>query len=139
MSAQSVAKFDARSTKDGPWCWQSKAALALIRSSAKSHHQHALTVYLVLAEAASNQQSETFVLSTGRCAKLAFVGKKTVRAAIRELVRLHLVTVTRERTADGMKNLPCRFTLLAVNTGPQQPAAESKIPRKSPTKAALNW
>lgn len=134
-----TANAEVRSPKDGPWLWMTKAAITMIRSGAKEFHEHALTIYMVLCEAASNQQSETFTLSIGRCAKLAFIGKKTARGAIRELTRIGLIEVVRERTDDGMRNLPCRFTLLAIKTTPQTDNHAPKTSRKRPASTGLDW
>jgi hypothetical protein len=55
-----VAKI--RGTNDGPWCWQNKAALRLIRQAFDNHSflADALAVYLTFTEIASDEQSQTF-------------------------------------------------------------------------------
>jgi hypothetical protein len=134
-----MSKTGERSTKDGPWGWFNKQAVAAIRATVKTGYEHALAVYLVLCEAASNQQSEVFTLSVGRCAQLAGVGKKTVRAAIADLTRSRLIKVTRERSADGLTNLPCRFTLLAVKSEPIGSPGVATEARAGASKPALGW
>lgn len=86
-----------RSTRDGPFAWQSKAARRRIRDAfdAAGSVASALSVYDALTEIASNEQSETFRAAHAYVAGLAGVSAPTVKRifpVLREIGLIHVET-----------------------------------------------
>ena len=103
-----------RDTKDGPFCWQSKAALRRIRDSFGDDESAACrtrSVYLALCEIASDKGAAQFIVPKGLLAFRAGLSPRTVQRAFPALERAGVLTV--ERNATGLK-ASSRYTLLAV-------------------------
>jgi hypothetical protein len=107
-----------RTTRDGPFAWESKAARRRIRArlaaevGAPDVRATALGVYSALAEAASDAGADSFTVSLARLGELAAMNEKTIRRRLRDLVDIELVTVE-----TAALRAPSRFTLLAVRSG----------------------
>lgn len=102
-----------RSANDGPFCWQSKAALRRIREAfdATNDVDSALATYLALTETASNNQSETFTAAQASLSKASGVGVRTVGKHLKKLALLGLIETRPQPLA------PSIYTLLAFGTG----------------------
>ena len=103
-----------RDTKDGPFCWQSKAALWRIRDSLGDDLSAACrtrSVYLALCEIASDNGAAQFIVPKGLLAFRAGLSPRTVQRVFPDLERAGVLTV--ERNATGLK-ASSRYTLLAV-------------------------
>lgn len=103
-----------RDTKDGPFCWQSKAALWRIRDSLGDDLSAACrtrSVYLALCEIASDKGAAQFIVPKGLLAFRAGLSPRTVQRVFPALERAGVLTV--ERNATGLK-ASSRYTLLAV-------------------------
>lgn len=101
-----------RSTKDGPFCWQSKAVLRKIREAFDTTHDvaSALATYVALTETASNNQSGTFAVTHGSLAKVSGVGVRTVGEHLRKFALLGFIETKPQPLA------PSIYTLLAFGT-----------------------
>jgi len=103
-----------RDTKDGPFCWQSKAALRRILDSFDDDEGRACrtrSVYLALCEIASDEGAAQFIVSKGLLAFRAGLSARTVQRVFPDLERAGVLTI--ERNATGLK-ASSRYTLLAV-------------------------
>ena len=91
-----------RSPGDGPFCWQTKAALRLIRDyfDATGNVSTALAVYVALCEIASDEQSAVFDTTTGHIAKYAGLSARTAGPIVTSLAALGLVNI-KENTVPG--------------------------------------
>jgi len=112
----------ARTTRDGPFCWQSKAALRRIREAFDSEHavQSALAVYLALSEVASNFEAETFTVTHGSLAQLCGGSPRTVCQRLRGLEQIGLVAISTPRL-----KAPSTFTLLRADSQPSRDVSQS--------------
>jgi hypothetical protein len=105
-----------RSTKDGPFCWQTKKVLRLIRdhfddtNSASS----ALAVYLSLTEIASDGKSEVFQRRILEIAERAGVSYKTAAKVLSRLEALSIIAITRNKISGTKENAPSTYTLLKL-------------------------
>ena len=93
-----------RDTKDGPFCWQSKAALWRIRDSLGDDLSAACrtrSVYLALCEIASDNGAAQFIVPKGLLAFRAGLSPRTVQRVFPDLERAGVLTV--ERNATGLK------------------------------------
>jgi hypothetical protein len=106
-----VLSLSLRKASDSPFCWQSKAALRLIRESLDKERTVAsgIAVYVALTEIASDQQSETFITTEAWVAMKAGVSVKTASDRIKDLVVIGLVKVSTAKL-----KAPSTFTLLSV-------------------------
>ena len=95
-------QIDARAPGDGPFCWQTKAALRLIRDyfDATGNVSTALAVYVALSEIASDEQSAVFDTTTGHIAKYAGLSARTAGPIVTSLAALGLVNI-KENTVPG--------------------------------------
>jgi len=103
-----------RDTKDGPFCWQSKAALKRILDSFDDDEGRACrtrSVYLALCEIASDEGAAQFIVSKGLLAFRAGLSARTVQRVFPDLEKAGVLTI--ERNATGLK-ASSRYTLLAV-------------------------
>ena len=94
----------ARSTKDGPWCWQAKAAFKRIldyTGDDEGATSRARSVYVALSEIASDQASETFVVNKALIGYRAGLSTRTVQRALRDLERASVVII--RRNTEGIK------------------------------------
>ena len=104
-----------RDTKDGPFCWQSKAALKLILESFGDAGNAACrprSVYLALCEIASDEGAAQFVVTKGLLGYRAGLSTRTVQRVLPDLVRAGVLTIS--RNANGLKTAS-RYTLLSVS------------------------
>jgi hypothetical protein len=124
-----------RSTKDGPFCWQNKGALRLIRDHFDSTNTvaSALAVYVSLTEIASDEQSEVFARRVGDIASRAGLSYKTTIKVLHRLEALGLVVTTRNKVAGTKENAPSTYRLVRLGNkcptsgnGSKQPS----VPRK---------
>lgn len=103
-----------RDISDGPWCWQSKAALRAIREGFDEEHgvTSALAVYLALTELASDRASETFQTTHAWIGGMTGLSVRTVQDRIKGLAELGLVTVVTPKL-----RAPSAYTLHTSGTG----------------------
>ena len=92
----------ARAPGDGPFCYQTKAALRLIRDyfDATGNVSTALAVYVALSEIASDEQSDVFDTTTGHIAKYAGLSARTAGPIVTSLAALGLVNI-KQNTVPG--------------------------------------
>ena len=86
-----------RTTKDGPFCWQSKEALRRIRDwfDESNNVASALATYLALSEIESNTGTAgAFIATQSDIAKRAGVGQRTVRTILAGLQACQLLRIT---------------------------------------------
>jgi len=85
----------ARAIKQEPFCWQSKAALRLIREAFDGENTvpSALAIYVALTEIASDKQSETFQTTHSWIAALSGWSSRTVRARLKALQEIKLIEI----------------------------------------------
>jgi hypothetical protein len=103
-----------RDTKDGPFCWLSKAALKRILDSFGDDEGRACrtrSVYLALCEIGSDEGTARFIVAKGLLAFRAGLSARTVQRVFPDLVRAGVLTI--ERNATGLKT-SSRYTLLPV-------------------------
>lgn len=94
---------------DGPWCWQSKAALRRIQECLDGENtvSSGLAVYVALTQIASDEQSSEFRTTHAHISKLSGVKDRTVRKRLDALVDIGLIQIeTPELRA------PCTYRLL---------------------------
>lgn len=104
-----------RSTKDAPFCWQSKTALRRIREIAGESDEPSaasvLAVYTGLCEMASDKHSEVFEAARGLLASMSCVHVRTFDAALKVLTSAGLLHIER-RKIDPATNLPSIYSLI---------------------------
>ncbi len=85
-----------RSTKDGPWCWQSKAARRRIREAfdATNNVASALSVYDALCEIASDEGREQFTTTHAWIQRISGVSVSTIKKHLMVLSEVGLISVT---------------------------------------------
>jgi AraC-like DNA-binding protein len=95
----------------GPWCWQSKAALRLVRDAhdATNDVTTALAVYVALTECASNEGKETFTAAHAWINRLSGVSVRTIQKHLKTFAEIGLIAIDVPRL-----RAPSRFTLLPV-------------------------
>ncbi|MGA7724638.1 MAG: hypothetical protein WCA95_05115 [Opitutaceae bacterium] len=93
----SAPEKSTRSPKNGPYCWQSKAARRKIREAFDATHDvaSALSVYDALSEIASNKQSETFTISQAAIGECAGVSVRTAAPILEVLVEIGLIGIVK--------------------------------------------
>ena len=96
---------------NGPFCWQDKRWLGLIRKETEDYAS-GLSVYLALTELASDNESDSFKATHAWLAKLSGLSEKTIRRRLRDLKRIRAVKVF----TPPMK-APCTYTLLPFGHG----------------------
>jgi hypothetical protein len=104
-----------RSTKDAPFCWQSKEALRCIRDwfDESNNVASALATYLALSEIESNTGSAgAFTVTQSEIAKRAGVGQRTVRTILLGLKACHLLKVSSNFYDGGHFRAPSTYELL---------------------------
>ncbi|MBK8477563.1 MAG: hypothetical protein IPL39_15055 [Opitutaceae bacterium] len=112
-----------RTAKDGPFCWQSKPALRLLRDAhdATNDVTTALAVYVALTECASNEGKETFTAAHAWIARLSGVSPTTIKRHLKTFTEVGLIAVEAPKL-----RAPARFHLLPVRQPPAndgQPSA----------------
>ncbi len=86
--------MEARSTKDGPFCWQSKEALRHIREVFDQSRDvsSALSVYLALSEVASNSAAAAFTTTQADLAQRAGLSVRKVADVLKKMAAVKLVS-----------------------------------------------
>lgn len=120
--SKSASKNDDRSKNfrplqpadEGPWCWQSRAALDIIRDTLTEAGivGSTLATYSALTYLASRHGAPVFIENNALIAHLAGVTIPTARRAMKGLAACGLLQVE-ERREGGFK-LPNRYTLLSI-------------------------
>jgi hypothetical protein len=105
-----------RASGDGPFCWQSKAALRRIVDACEERTDLALivSVYLVLTWIASDEQRERFTVAKSKIAQKAGVSYRKAAEAITHLEGLGLVTSEENLVAGSKERGPNTYTLRTV-------------------------
>ena len=105
-----------RSTKDGPFCWQTKKVLRRIRDhfDDTNNVSSALAVYLSLTEFASDAKSEVFQRRILEIAARAGVSYKTAGKVLSRLEALSIIAITRNKISGTKENAPSTYTLLKL-------------------------
>jgi hypothetical protein len=82
-----------RSIQDGPWCYQSKAALRTIREAndTTGNLTSALATYSALTEYASNKASDCFEVAQSYIGMMTGLHRNTVGKRLQELAALGLI------------------------------------------------
>ena len=95
----------------GPWCWQSKGALRLLRDAhdATNDVTTALAVYVALTECASNEGKDTFTAAHAWINRLSGVSVRTIQKHLKTFAEIGLIAVDAPKL-----RAPSRFTLLSV-------------------------
>lgn len=108
------SKQGPRSPKDGPWCWQSKAAHVLIRDSFDATHNvgSALAVYSALTEIASDAGAPSFTTTHAWISGMSGISVSTVQRHLKEFSALGLLAVSTPKL-----KAPSAYTLLAIGNG----------------------
>jgi hypothetical protein len=85
-----------RSTRDGPFCWQNKAARRAIRDAFDDTNNvaSALGVYAALTEIASDEQAESFKVAHATLQSRSGVSVSTIKKVLRGLSKLGLVHIS---------------------------------------------
>src|SRR5262245_34323021 len=107
-----------RKIKDaGPWCWQDKRTLQMIRDYMEDRHGHsafALSTYVALTEFASDAKSETFTASINAIARRAGASYRTTWEILDRLEALGVIHV-QHNTVEGTKgHAPSTYTMLCT-------------------------
>jgi DNA-binding HxlR family transcriptional regulator len=97
--------------KTDAFCWQSKAALRLIRDGSEDYGT-GIAVYVALSVVASDKESPEFQTTHKWLATLSGFSERTVRTRLKELVRIGVVSIT----TPPMK-APCTYKLLTFGNG----------------------
>jgi hypothetical protein len=105
-----------RRAKDGPFCWQTKKVLRLIRDHFDDTNSvsSALAVYLSLTEFASDEKSEVFQRRILEIAARAGVSYKTVAKVLYRLEALSIISITRNKISGTKENAPHTYMLLKL-------------------------
>lgn len=100
-----------RSTKQGPFCWQSKAVRRSIRErfDARNCVATALSLYDALTEEASNKQAETFTTTHAWLHVLSGVSPSTIKKHLKVFADMGIVKI---KECPGLRG-PSTYTLLA--------------------------
>lgn len=104
----------ARSTRDGPFCWQSKAARRAIRQAfdATNNVTSALAVYDALTEIASDTGAETFTTTHAWIQRMSGVSVSTIKKHLSVFAELSLITVSTPAL-----RAPSTYVLLSLANG----------------------
>lgn len=99
-----------RIPRDGPFCWQSKAARRAIRDAfdATNNVCTALSVYDALSEIASDTGSETFTAAHAWIARLSGVSVRTIQSHLKIFATLGLI----QFEVPALR-APCTYRLLS--------------------------
>jgi hypothetical protein len=106
-----------RNIRNGPFCWQSKDVLRLIRDSFDETNSvtSALAIYGSLSEKASDEQSETFDCRIRDIAARAGVSYKTAANVLRRFEALAIIAIQRNKISNTQENAPSTYTLLRLS------------------------
>lgn len=113
-----------RRTRDGPFCWQSKAALRLIREQFGEDPSlpSALGIYSAITEIASDQGTEEPVTTHNWIAHISGYSVATVKRRVAELESERFLEKIRQN--NGGKG-PCMYRLLTIGKD-SEPMAHSE-------------
>ncbi len=104
--------------QDRPWCWQNKPVMKLITTTFAESNQaaSARSVYVAMAEIASDMRAVTFIASKAQIAHRAGVSYKTVDRLLGGLEAIGVIAVSRRDTAacSGRIKAPSEYTLLSI-------------------------
>ena len=123
-----IAPPPAPNRKAVAFCWQSKAALRLIREQVPDYGS-AIAVYVALSVIASDKESPEFQTTHQWIESLCGFGNTTVKLRLKELERIGLVKIT----TPALK-APCPYHLLTIGDkrltlGAETPPANAYIRR----------
>jgi hypothetical protein len=99
----------------GPWCWQEKEALRMIRDVCEDGNGHSaseLATYLALSELASDAQLETFQAPISLVARRAGVSYRTAANILKRFESLKLIAVARSTVPGTKERAPSTYTML---------------------------
>jgi hypothetical protein len=102
-----------------PFCWQSKAALKLIKKAFGETHGvcHALAVYLVLTRFASDEGADSFTREKSDIADAAGVSVRKCHDVLGRFSEFGLLQIQRNHFPGTSLKAPSTYTLLAVAHG----------------------
>jgi len=108
-----------RKIGDGPFCWQSKPVLRLIRDhfDQTNNVTSAIAVYVTLTEIASDMQAESFDRRIGEIAARAGVSYRTAAKILTCFEKLSIIAITRNKISGTNENAPSTYTLLMLGNG----------------------
>jgi hypothetical protein len=128
---RSIEMSKKRNIKNGPFCYQTKAVIRLIREHFDDRPKlltSALVTYLVLTELASNAatktETETFSAAHGTIAAYSGLGRQSVISILAEFKAIGIIDVKR-RTEGNLKLSNC-YTLLSVSIDASDVQVESE-------------
>lgn len=103
-----------RTTTDGPWCWQSKAARRKIREACDKTNNvaTALCVYDALTEIASDEGKETFQTTHAWVQRISGLSPRTIGSVLQVLAEIGLVSISTPAL-----RAPSTYTLLPFGNG----------------------
>jgi hypothetical protein len=102
-----------RSTKNGPFCWQNKAALRTVADACDGRADFALViaVYVALTWISSDEQSESFTFPKNKIAERAGVSYRKAADVLAFLERLGLIAITKNVVPGTRESGPNTYTL----------------------------
>ena len=108
-----------RSTRDGPFCWQSKEARRLIRQRFEESNcvSSALSIYDALCELASDAEAESFPAATLLIANTSGLGKRTAQQILPRLKSIGLIDIAEQTFPGTNMDAPSIYTLLPLRNG----------------------
>jgi hypothetical protein len=118
----------------GPWCWQDKGALQMIRDYLEDRHGHsafALSTYVALSELASDEQSGTFTAPINTIARRAGASYRTTAKILGHLERLKLIRVQRNIVPGTKEHAPSTYTMLGMPCLTLSKRDVSSLPKSS--------
>jgi len=101
----------------GPWCWQDKRTLQMIRDYFEDGHGHsafALAVYLAMTELASDAQAETFTAPISQIARRAGASYRKTAKVLNRFESLKLIHVQRKTVEGTKEHAPSTYTMLGT-------------------------
>jgi hypothetical protein len=119
LSRESRGRQVARAPGDGPFCWQTKAALRLIRDyfDATNNVSAARSVYLAFCEIASDEESDTYDATVAHIAKYAGLSTRTAGPLAASLGELRLINIKENKIPGTNLKGPNTYTVLPVRNG----------------------
>jgi hypothetical protein len=131
MRADEIAQTP-RKIKDGPFCWQSKDALRLIRDAfdSRTFLSDALAVYVVLTEIASDEQAETFQRSRRAISERAGISLRQLDKVLDVFKSIGTVAVVINQIQGTKELAPSSYTLRTVCATPSTPNMRLRTGRK---------
>jgi hypothetical protein len=125
-----------RKPKDGPFIWQSKAALDRIAAACdnRTDKPYVLAVYLAMSWQASDERAETFTLEKQTLAGMSGVGYRKIAEILKLLTEIGVITSTPNYVAGSLAQGPNTYSLpctppCTVCTPPVHGTKTSSVPR----------